>query len=1225
MAKKIEIDIIVNGKMQKATVEASKLKNALDGTAKSAHTADRNIKGASEQSANGTKNFSKMAQGVGGLVAVYATLAATAFAVSAAFEFFKRVGDLRVLQDSQVAYASSTGTALKTLSNDIREAADGMLQFQEASQSAAIGVASGLTPDQLTDLARGASAVSKILGRDVSDSFDRLVRGVTKAEPELLDELGITLRLEDAKKKYAASIGKTAQSLSLLEQKQAVAAEVQDQLETKFISTSEAIETQDNAVKKLGVAFNDVFNTVSTFLSGPIEGIASFLSEHMASLIAVIALFATSVIRNMMPSLDSFVEKTQAAADKASDALKEAKDDLQELKGANDPSSTVSAALKNVKTKPGSGIDRLRNQQDLTKRQAATLLRYAKQEKGVYNQLTMYQKQQYKKALRDILGEKDRFWSKAKRGWYGLSNHVGIQAKRLSVTWKQTMATITSVTTKATTAISRGFMGAFKILTGLLIGAQLLISVIRKFMPGQEDFLRPPKNIRDFSEQVTQLENSLKTMKTEFGKTAEAIAGHLEKMNEGITKPEERVKQTITSLKTLTNFASNVLPKLSEFLDIDANQPDFATGTLAQLMGYSTDTSDAAVSAADIAQEFLDTFKQFESINISQVQAVVTYISELEDISKGATLDDYRARLKRLGDEFSEQYKNIVAFEESFKASNTAMDSLIAGLSKYKTKATDLLNTTIKEIEATAFATDNLGNLIETTAEYKEQERVLKERLTILLLINETETGTAADKLKAEFEFHRATVLGTNLLTARAKAEQNISNLKADVNNRMAELALINAGDLVVSAERKEFLLQQLGLMDLQLERLIEQEKYSTRLANAGFQGLESGLQTNIYDLLVGEETSFTDALAKVAKSVAESIAKELADQATEQLMKGVRSFLNIEEEKTPAELMEESMIRAGELVAGKWESAIVTAGGKYEEIRARGGRSMGAKGGIDTTDNSAVEVTEQDIAEMDRLKRVLQEIEFKTKIDEPLEVKIVDDIRTKTGTNDKKDPPILDVDGKVISDEQNKVPKKKNGPTELDLNFEEGVDSQNKNTGSLNINTGVTEKLTGVMDGLGGTFTNGVTRLLTGLAGGSGGKGLLQTVVSSVISAYAPGAGTAVGRYGGVFSGGKAVGYATGGIAKGPQAGYPAVLHGTEAVVPLPNNKSIPVDLQGAGQQNNVVVNVSVDSSGGSGMEAQGDSTDSKKLGTLIAGAVQKELHNQKRAGGILNPMGAS
>ena len=84
--------------------------------------------------------------------------------------------------------------------------------------------------------------------------------------------------------------------------------------------------------------------------------------------------------------------------------------------------------------------------------------------------------------------------------------------------------------------------------------------------------------------------------------------------------------------------------------------------------------------------------------------------------------------------------------------------------------------------------------------------------------------------------------------------------------------------------------------------------------------------------------------------------------------------------------------------------------------------------------------------------------------------------------------------------------------------------------------------------------------------------------------------------------------------------------MHGTEAVVPLPNNKSIPVDLKGAVSSQNVVVNVNLDSNGqGSTSIAQQDSQQHAQLGKLIALAVQEELQNQKRPGGILSPYGAT
>jgi hypothetical protein len=125
----------------------------------------------------------------------------------------------------------------------------------------------------------------------------------------------------------------------------------------------------------------------------------------------------------------------------------------------------------------------------------------------------------------------------------------------------------------------------------------------------------------------------------------------------------------------------------------------------------------------------------------------------------------------------------------------------------------------------------------------------------------------------------------------------------------------------------------------------------------------------------------------------------------------------------------------------------------------------------------------------------------------------------------------------------------------------------------------------------------------------------------SQALAASAP---NITARNGGMFE--KAPGYATGGIARGREAGYPAILHGTEAVVPLPNGKSIPVEMQKGGQQmNNVTVNVSMDGGGNGQQTSQSSGQQGASLGAAIATAVQKELQNQKRSGGILNPYGVA
>lgn len=70
-----------------------------------------------------------------------------------------------------------------------------------------------------------------------------------------------------------------------------------------------------------------------------------------------------------------------------------------------------------------------------------------------------------------------------------------------------------------------------------------------------------------------------------------------------------------------------------------------------------------------------------------------------------------------------------------------------------------------------------------------------------------------------------------------------------------------------------------------------------------------------------------------------------------------------------------------------------------------------------------------------------------------------------------------------------------------------------------------------------------------------------------SSISNYASGvAQRASSGYSSPGSQFKAPGAANGGILTGSTSGYPAILHGTEAVVPLPDGRSIPVEMRGGG-----------------------------------------------------------
>ena len=327
MAKKITIDIEVNGKMQKATLSAKKLRSALDdvdtasqGVEKGSRTLDRNLKGAARTTSNSTKEFSKMAQGMGGLVGAYATVAASVFALSAAFQFLKTTSDLAALTAGQELFAAKTGVSMKLMTQNIQAATGGLVAFKDAAQAAAIGEAAGLSADQMERLGAVAKNAGTILGRDVTDSFNRLTRGAIKAEPELLDELGIIVRINDAAETYARTIGKSAQDLTQFEKSQAVVNAVLEQGESKFDDVGDSI----NSVAQFAAAFQDTFKDLSKPIAEVANFIAKALSDSILGVSSILGILGLNIVKSFAPAgpaLKNTAEEGVAARKRLTEAV----------------------------------------------------------------------------------------------------------------------------------------------------------------------------------------------------------------------------------------------------------------------------------------------------------------------------------------------------------------------------------------------------------------------------------------------------------------------------------------------------------------------------------------------------------------------------------------------------------------------------------------------------------------------------------------------------------------------------------------------------------------------------------------------------------------------------------------------------------------------------------------------------------------------------------------
>lgn len=263
------------------------------------------------------RDFAKQAEGLGGLVRVYATFAANLFAVSAAFTALREAAATENLIKGLDQLGASSGKSLGTLSKQIAETTGGALSLRDAMTAVAQASSAGLGNKQIQDLAVVAAKASNALGIGMSDAISRLSRGISKIEPELLDEIGIFVRVDDAVSKYALSVGKTTTSLSDFERRQAFANAVLEQGKEKFA----AIESAPNPYDKLLASINNLATAGLELVNKVLAPIVKVLAESPMALAALFATIATVLLKQAIPAIGQFREGMRRSAD---DALKSA-------------------------------------------------------------------------------------------------------------------------------------------------------------------------------------------------------------------------------------------------------------------------------------------------------------------------------------------------------------------------------------------------------------------------------------------------------------------------------------------------------------------------------------------------------------------------------------------------------------------------------------------------------------------------------------------------------------------------------------------------------------------------------------------------------------------------------------------------------------------------------------------------------------------------------------
>lgn len=233
------------------------------------------------------KNFSGMAAGLGGgggsLVGAYAQLAANVFAITAAFQALSQAARFEQLTQGLELMGARGGIALKQTADGLKEVTDNAISTADSFKVVAQASSAGLGTDEIQRLGAVARGASLALGRDMSEAMDRLTRGAIKLEPELLDELGIMVRLDEAVKEFAAQNGKAASALTQTERRQAFLNAVLEEGERKFGDIAEQIAA--NPYDKLSASVRDLATAVGNLVNKALKPAVEIFADNPFSLL----------------------------------------------------------------------------------------------------------------------------------------------------------------------------------------------------------------------------------------------------------------------------------------------------------------------------------------------------------------------------------------------------------------------------------------------------------------------------------------------------------------------------------------------------------------------------------------------------------------------------------------------------------------------------------------------------------------------------------------------------------------------------------------------------------------------------------------------------------------------------------------------------------------------------------------------------------------------------
>jgi hypothetical protein len=1224
--------------------------------AKNVNESDRRLKSLSQQTSNSTKGFSKQAQTIsGGLVPVYATLAAQVFAVSAAFRFLADSFDTRNMIEGQKNFGMVTGTAYQHITANVQKASKSMLNFKDAAQAVAIGTAAGLTASQMERLGAAASNVSLALGRDVTDSFNRLVRGATKAEPELLDELGIVLRLDPALKAYAIELNKTKENLNQFEKSQAIVNEVLDQAERKFGQIEKYMDPNTLVLQQFGKEFDDLMNKFKIGLANFLTPAVAFLKENIAALVGVLVMAFLPVLKSILPAFDQMAEKAQQATIAASESVRVAQENVYGIQGGKKAEKFFANEAKTNRDQAGAGIKgmfeskKLKSPSMMHNQMNRQMIESTRRRLRTEGDLRKYFSKKERAELKNHLTQMEVALNQSemkKRAMHTqTANHFKVLQAQTVLVYRKAQQKMVAITRMGAKAMNTAMKAAGYLGIALLL-FDLGKSVVNFFTKGSQATQDAKKNAEDYTESLKALNAELgrmgglrrsgalsqKEMVEQMGNAfgSADLSSKLQTLQgiqaSGVLSKEEKDKakaQFLESAKALENLSG---PRKELTALIDAVQKGEDISTAAEGFKVLENNIRNVGTASKLQVEKIKTLNQ-------AISSTVGGIAQL----RGQKMAEAYAELlssRGIGAEAgvsAEMQRNIGAIdpdalraeaEGDFKLSGFAK-RVMAGaqlgddgfMGKHGKKRFEAAQEEIKAMKAAGQAAYDQGQkdktrLTEEAAAFEAYtQKIKKEETEVQRIMDE---GIAIDKEKLQTKLDLANI-GFGFGEQQQLQRNALKNDKAITAEKEAQLALDGA-KLNQRLLERDLTRDENGVLQETEEQFKIRQKAAEEAVNTAQKNLDIATQTkvNTQDEVeyLDSKVQFEFELLRLKNKQLEVQNRMAARTRSTEFDTSLFGFARARQERSDRIAnMRDDKLMSTQLQTQLEGQLAKRQGPEFEKERLNLIKQINTEKQkqLDLDAKIAAEADKEYYATVNRLKAENELTAMKVFTLNPAD-QMYDKLR-------------IELYGKGV----------------------ELTKAQQVELRKLAAETTVLNQLNTEMQGLQDQMSSGFTQMFENFVSGtmSAKEAFKQFAADTLMyiakmyarmAAFAlltsmgvpmptmPGMGTGA-RAGGVMSSPGYRSYASGGVASGPDSGYLATLHGTEAVVPLGNDRSIPVELKG-GAGSSVIVNITM--AGGQSQtttQGGGDGAGMEQLGRIIGGLVQKELADQQRPGGLLSP----